>query len=619
MGILNSIFQLSVRGSIIFFIFLILKPVTKKYFNSSWHYKILVLILLSFLIPINNFINLPVKPIINIPSLEIEEEVILQDINLNEEISNIEGNNAMERHGLNNKPGLNLKNENLSLAKSGGENLPKISFNIGILKKMITYIWLIGGISLLAIKILQYIKFKSFVLKHWEEVEEDKILNVFNTCREELGLNKKVGLKICRAIESPMLIGIFKPIVLIPTSDEKCKRLKMIFLHELNHCKRRDILTKVFALIINAVHWFNPFVYILLGEMDKYCEYSIDEKVVEEMSIKDRKYYGETILSLIGSSMIMSTSFTRSMTCNGKQLKTRLENMIYSFKTSRSKALASVLIGILIFVSGFTVACSVLPENSQEEKAIAEVDLINDNNNPVKTTDVLKGLANKEFFIKDDRSNKSTNDLVIEFGQSFVNLFTGAVAGQDKVAFDKYISNENLLKFMDKLLELTQIQEAWGDNAINYGLENKFADPTLRQHPGDQLWYLELPFEFEGSGIRAKMLIGEENKALKLLDIYFGTKDGIDTFATGHPADRKVKDPGIWEDEDWVRDVFERLEEFEFEVDIPHRAYYHDPYANPPINIDIEPGRQRLTKDEIDLYIKYRKPNAGTNGIDGLR
>lgn len=101
--------------------------------------------------------------------------------------------------------------------------------------------------------------------------------------------------------------------------------------------------------------------------MDRYCEYSIDEKVVEEMDIGDRKYYGETILSLISSSMFKKAFLTTSMGSSGRQLKTRLENMIYSFKVTRRKQVISMFTAILILASGFTVACSVLPDNTLEE------------------------------------------------------------------------------------------------------------------------------------------------------------------------------------------------------------------------------------------------------------
>ncbi|WP_438348404.1 hypothetical protein ACP8HI_22795 [Paenibacillus sp. FA6] len=62
------------------------------------------------------------------------------------------------------------------------------------------------------------------------------------------------------------------------------------------------------------------------------------------------------------------------------------------------------------------------------------------------------------------------------------------------------------------------------------------------------------------------MLVQAENKTLKMVDLYFGTKDGVDTIVTGHPADRKLHDPKLWDDQVWVDGVFEKLEKFESEL-----------------------------------------------------
>jgi len=35
------------------------------------------------------------------------------------------------------------------------------------------------------------------------------------------------------------------------------------------------------------------------------------------------------------------------------------------------------------------------------------------------------------------------------------------------------------------------------------------------------------------------------------------------TFATGHPAERKINDPNLWENEEWVKGVFNKLEDFD--------------------------------------------------------
>ncbi|MNJ73516.1 hypothetical protein D3C77_703180 [compost metagenome] len=62
------------------------------------------------------------------------------------------------------------------------------------------------------------------------------------------------------------------------------------------------------------------------------------------------------------------------------------------------------------------------------------------------------------------------------------------------------------------------------------------------------------------------MLVQAENKTLKMVDLYFGTKDGVDTIVTGHPADRKLHDPKLWDDQVWVDGVFEKLEKLESEL-----------------------------------------------------
>lgn len=367
MEILNTVFNMSITGSIIFFIFLLVKPITKKHFNSSWHYKMLILVLTFFIIPVDNFIKLPINPMLNITNLEIQESRAPENINIREEIKDVENNKSTEKqkseYGIKDK----VKDKDINLIETKNQNFQDVKFNINLYKDMIKYIWTIGVITLFLLKVIPYTRFKSSILRDSTIVEKEDILKLFNICKDELNINSRISLRISGIISSPMLIGIFHPMVLIPDIDEDYKRLKMIFLHELNHYKRKDIIIKVFGLIINAIHWFNPIIYILLKEMNRYCEYSVDEKVVEKMDINDRKYYGETILNLIGNSMLKKASLTTAMGSSGKQLKTRLENMIYSFKTTRKKQIISLFIGILILVSGFAVACSILPNNTAEE------------------------------------------------------------------------------------------------------------------------------------------------------------------------------------------------------------------------------------------------------------
>ncbi|MTI56104.1 hypothetical protein [Geosporobacter ferrireducens] len=178
------------------------------------------------------------------------------------------------------------------------------------------------------------------------------------------------------------------------------------------------------------------------------------------------------------------------------------------------------------------------------------------------TEDVLNQLASQEFFIPGEKLSDADEETITAFGKAFVNLYNGAVGDQKKVSFEKYISNKNLREFTDKMLELTQKRKLQGGSAVNYGLKNEFGQAEIQQIQ-DNLYYIEIPFQFEGSGQTCKILITVEDKSLKLADLYFGTKDGVDTSATGHPAEREINNPDLWEDEAWVKGVFDRLEGIE--------------------------------------------------------
>lgn len=173
--------------------------------------------------------------------------------------------------------------------------------------------------------------------------------------------------------------------------------------------------------------------------------------------------------------------------------------------------------------------------------------------------EILRDLANQQFLIKGNQIGNDDQETVVAFGKAFVNLYNGAIAEQKAVSFKNYISNENLLKFTNKMLELEQRKEQKGGIGVIFGLENEFKEAEFMKLDGN-LCYVSLPFSNQGSGMNFKMLVQAENKALKMIDLYFGNKDGVDTIVTGHPAVRKLHDPTLWDDQIWVDRVFEQLE-----------------------------------------------------------
>ncbi|SDE91778.1 hypothetical protein SAMN04488542_103204 [Fontibacillus panacisegetis] len=223
----------------------------------------------------------------------------------------------------------------------------------------------------------------------------------------------------------------------------------------------------------------------------------------------------------------------------------------------------TISIAVLVFV--VVVGCS-QKEDSQKD------------NNPTKESmsnieasvelpeqseaERLSELVNKQFAIQGDQISKNDYASMEDFGKAFINLYTGAVAEQEAVSFEHYIANENLLTFTNKMLALEQQQELKGGIGVIFGMDNEFKEVELNKLE-DNLYYVNLTFTNQGSGMNCKLLVQSVNKSLKIVDLYFGNKDGVDTIATGHPSERKLDNPNLWDDPKWVDAVMEKLEKYE--------------------------------------------------------
>ena len=161
-----------------------------------------------------------------------------------------------------------------------------------------------------------------------DEIQDDSYVhNILEVCKKRLKINKKIIVKECSRIKSPMITGIFKPVITIPKMEYNENKLEMIFTHELIHYKRKDLVVKIIALIVNVINWFNPIAYIIRNSINVTCELSLDEQLVKNLDKSKRKYYGETILELIEYSQNKSLVIGTSVCKSRKELETRLKKI----------------------------------------------------------------------------------------------------------------------------------------------------------------------------------------------------------------------------------------------------------------------------------------------------
>jgi bla regulator protein BlaR1 len=267
-------------GSILVIGILLIKSILRQRLSTKFHYYIWFLLLLRLLIPVS--VESPLSILHLIP--QSHQSNILdsaeQDLS-NSKISNI--------NSINNSSDFKLEYSNNSFTSLG--------FNF----ETFSFVWLIGvsGILLyiIAINILFVVK-----LRNHSECDRQDIIILLEECKSRLKINLKVPIVYYKHLKSPMLSGIIHPKILISSeivdrlSEEE---LKFVFMHELAHIKRMDLLVNVVCMLIQAVYWFNPMIWYSIYKMKQDCEISCDATVLNTLSLEENRKYGYTIIKIM--------------------------------------------------------------------------------------------------------------------------------------------------------------------------------------------------------------------------------------------------------------------------------------------------------------------------------
>ena len=102
-----------------------------------------------------------------------------------------------------------------------------------------------------------------------------------------LGVRANVALKQHSGAVSPMVVGLYRPVVLLPDDADTWshERRRLVLLHELAHVQRHDVLTQTMATLACAVYWFNPLAWWAAIQMKRLREIACDDAVVTHSSV----------------------------------------------------------------------------------------------------------------------------------------------------------------------------------------------------------------------------------------------------------------------------------------------------------------------------------------------
>lgn len=106
----------------------------------------------------------------------------------------------------------------------------------------------------------------------------------FEILRQLEGDKRPLALLLSGERMEPGIFGVFRPGLVWPqqlSAHLDDHHIESIVAHELAHVRRRDNLTAVVHMLVEAVFWFHPFVWWMERQMVKEREQACDEAVVE--------------------------------------------------------------------------------------------------------------------------------------------------------------------------------------------------------------------------------------------------------------------------------------------------------------------------------------------------
>ncbi len=127
-----------------------------------------------------------------------------------------------------------------------------------------------------------------FSLRNRGVIEPEAALEVqLLQLKKRIHLDVPVKLLVSIKAQVPMVIGFFKPVILLPVAavtQLDPVQLETILLHELAHIKRHDYLVNILQTIVETILFFNPFVWMISTITRREREHCCDDLVVDNTS-----------------------------------------------------------------------------------------------------------------------------------------------------------------------------------------------------------------------------------------------------------------------------------------------------------------------------------------------
>lgn len=380
--ILKVVLSLSLSGSLLILVLLLCKPLFRSRISKCWQYYIWLVVIARLLLPFT-----PETSPIGTLFQQIESVFVQTDI--------IPGQNIAPAPQL----GADTAIKNDTTPKSGetdAASIPQRFFSVVIQNLWLA--WLVMALILIIRKITIYQDFVKYIRAGHAEVSDTAILDRLALIGERAGIKRPVELYTNSLISSPLLLGFFRPCIVLPSTDLALIDLDYTLLHELTHYKRHDMFYKWLVQFAICLHWFNPLAYVMGREIGRACELACDESVIKALDLQGRQAYGDTLLNAIGFGGSYKDALTSvRLNDNRELLKERLGAIMKYKRKSKATIVITSLLTIVLTIGAISLGAY----------AASEISFVDNNSNhfdrptntePISPDNILQSFLSESYY-----------------------------------------------------------------------------------------------------------------------------------------------------------------------------------------------------------------------------
>lgn len=361
--LMTALLELTLPMALVIAVLLAAGPLLGRRFTAKWRYWAWLLIAVRLLLPVG--ITLP-QPVVTLPQpqgeftypVSREEPAPTEPAPVGDPIQVVPGaaeNDPYQQIETGMTAPTGPSAETPKPAEPAITPTPAGTRSIPVMEA-VGWCWAAGTALFLLWQLGSYLALRAKLSRSRRPLTDEAILAVLEKESAAAGRQKPLPVYTA-AVGSPMIVGAIKPTLLLPEMELTAEQLSLVFRHELIHYRRRDIWYKLLLMLANAIHWFNPMVWLMVYAADRDLELSCDEAVVAGRDEAYREEYGRCLLAVVRAGMSRRTLFTTNFYSGKKTLKNRLATIFDTTKKHRGTlALAALLLAAA--VAGSLVACT---------------------------------------------------------------------------------------------------------------------------------------------------------------------------------------------------------------------------------------------------------------------